>query len=525
MPTRSSNMTSANSHAQRAIKRCLRALVSVVFSIMLPCSIATVALASESASESASETITTANADASNRSSMVSAEPMHWIPAITIHADEIDLLLDDQQQDNVRGDYIRGNHAASNNLSSIPPRMHSSSAAAKRSQNLGNQLVLQLLPVPYASSPGQSSAATFSWALLNGDNPGAASRYGQSIGGFSMPNGRPSGRVPLTAASNSTFEPQLNLGWQLGGGQHDSTFADPSGSGHRLATNPLTNSAGNQPMANIQCAQSVLTSESYSASGCRFTNINQQQIMVGLDWSPLSGLRTQAGFFDSSQSGLPGWEQYDYNSRNLAAARSGVGNLADIIAGSGQHVRGMQLGLQVELLHGANDLDISAGWSRITDFQLDAPFLSGAYSPGGSLDAIANQPVNQAVTQSAMLQSLGLGVVNGSGATGSANNAGYYLDSGSLDAATLQINWSNGTFSSGLQSIYQQTPLLPGISRGEDLTTFNLHFTWHTPWQGALSIGANNLLDSGATSSELQNDGTINSIYGRIPYVRYKQDL
>jgi hypothetical protein len=55
-----------------------------------------------------------------------------------------------------------------------------------------------------------------------------------------------------------------------------------------------------------------------------------------------------------------------------------------------------------------------------------------------------------------------------------------------------------------------------------------VHFTWRTPWNADLSVGASNILNSGVDeqgASDNQSADPFESIYGRIPYVRYKQDL
>ena len=62
----------------------------------------------------------------------------------------------------------------------------------------------------------------------------------------------------------------------------------------------------------------------------------------------------------------------------------------------------------------------------------------------------------------------------------------------------------------------------------DDLTTFDVHFTWRTPWNANLTVGTSNVLDAGAevsTNADTQPVDPLESIYGRIPYVRYKQDL
>jgi len=429
---------------------------------------------------------------------------LDWIPAISIQASEIDLLLDEQNQS--------GNFAAG----MLPATSLSNGDASTLMSS--SQLVLRLLPDPgnigrIDNGDSIGNRVSYSWSLLgnSADQPADLRMRPSRRNSFTGPGGSllgsTAGAVRIPAAES--FTPQLNLGWQLGLQGDAANAADtPYALG---ANSPRNTDTGSTTLASIQCAQGVLTSSSYSASGCRFTRINQQQMLLGLNWQPLPGLSTSAGFFDSSQMALPGWQQYSIGAGNLAAAGFGNASMGDLLAGASQQIRGMQIGMQLELLSGSNNIDISAGWSRITDFQLDAPFLDAA--------ADSNNPYKQG----SILQTLGLTDLS---AVNAFSSGGGLVSNETLDAASLQINWTNGAFSSGLESVYQQTPLLPGIARGDDLTTFNLHFTWHTPWRGALSVGANNVLDTtGNGNAELTGDDALNSIYGRIPYVRYKQDL
>jgi hypothetical protein len=433
---------------------------------------------------------------------------LDWIPAITIQAGEIDLLVENQLNKQFSMASRDGLPAAMQFSGKRDTGM-----AANSTLMQPGQLILRLLPDTDSGSGGSKSAA-FSWSLLgdNADQPSSLIMRSARSNNYTSITGnaaRSQNSGALLMRQDDTFAPQLNLGWQLGMQAYTTTTGASSYSGTTNRQQMAAN--GNMTLASIQCAESVLTSSSYSASGCHFTQVNQQQLLVGLDWNPLPGLSTTAGFFESSQASLPGWEQYSIGAGNLAAANYGKASTSDLLAVSGQQVRGMQIGLQLELLSGNNNLDISAGWSRITDFELDAPFLNAAAGQIGTFN------------QGSMLQTLGLTELS---AVNSFNSSGRFASNETLDAATLQINWTNGDFSSGLESVYQQTPLLPGIQRGDDLTTFNLHFTWHTPWRGALSVGANNVLDTtGNGAAELTGEDALNSIYGRIPYVRYKQDL
>ena len=92
----------------------------------------------------------------------------------------------------------------------------------------------------------------------------------------------------------------------------------------------------------------------------------------------------------------------------------------------------------------------------------------------------------------------------------------------------MNIEWSGGAFSSGIQGYYRDSVDFLSRNSVDSLTTFDVHFTWRTPWNGNLSVGTSNVLNAGSEDSvniENQPVDPLESIYGRIPYVRYKQDL
>ncbi len=273
--------------------------------------------------------------------------------------------------------------------------------------------------------------------------------------------------------NNSFFQNAgLQLGWQLELRQEN--------------TNPLSiGQLPSTPLATISCASSQLTNDSVTASGCRVTSIEQQRISAVADWSPVDGLHTRLGMFrdDQNVSSVP-WLL------DATALTNALPNLA----GNNRFLNefdatGIQLGVSVQVSAGElGDLALNADLARILDYQLSSPLIQQGF------------PINN---------------LSGNPAIGNSD----------LDVARLELDWSRGAFSGGVESIYQETPLLPGVSNGNDLTTFNVHFTWRTPWQGALSVGATNLLDTTAGDNDPALGGDLDSIYGRIPYVRYKQDL
>lgn len=97
-----------------------------------------------------------------------------------------------------------------------------------------------------------------------------------------------------------------------------------------------------------------------------------------------------------------------------------------------------------------------------------------------------------------------------------------------FNSAQMNLEWSRGTFSGGIQGFYRDSVDFLNRNSVDSLTTFDVHFTWRTPWNANLTVGASNLTNAGAeisTSVENQPVDPLESIYGRIPYVRYKQDL
>ncbi|MCZ6827508.1 MAG: TonB-dependent receptor, partial [Gammaproteobacteria bacterium] len=63
----------------------------------------------------------------------------------------------------------------------------------------------------------------------------------------------------------------------------------------------------------------------------------------------------------------------------------------------------------------------------------------------------------------------------------------------------------------------------------DDWTTWDLQLNWATPWNGRLTVGARNLFDKDPPQSPQVPhpfySNQLHDIYGRVPYIRYTQDL
>ena len=97
-----------------------------------------------------------------------------------------------------------------------------------------------------------------------------------------------------------------------------------------------------------------------------------------------------------------------------------------------------------------------------------------------------------------------------------------------FDTARMDVEWNRGSFSGGIQGFYREQVDFLNRQSLDSLSTFDVHFTWRTPWNADLSVGASNILNAGSDEvnpADNQSNDPFEAIYGRIPYVRYKQDL
>jgi hypothetical protein len=93
----------------------------------------------------------------------------------------------------------------------------------------------------------------------------------------------------------------------------------------------------------------------------------------------------------------------------------------------------------------------------------------------------------------------------------------------------LPAEWNTSTFSVGAGTrrlggeITGQMIEVPGMT---SFTTLGAGVTWRTPWKARLSVGAQNLVTRGKNPFGLPDAPITNEEdEGRVPYVRYQQDL
>ncbi len=256
-----------------------------------------------------------------------------------------------------------------------------------------------------------------------------------------------------------------------------------------------------QSLGNIQCTDGILRPDSYTASGCRFvqesfTGLDQSILNIGAQYdtprtsTAISWFTRQSGMATAGAGGINSFQP---------AAYSGVDLLTPVMANpllpaaplrkplsyyDGQ-ASGIDLSFQLGLTtDDYGDVRFGLAFSRV----LDASF-SGLYSN---------------------LTPVGWNIAH------------------DYDTAAMDVEWRKGSFSGGIQGFYREQVDFLSRQSLNSLSTFDVHFTWRTPWNADLSVGASNILNSGSDDAgpvEVQSTDPFESIYGRIPYVRYKQDL
>ena len=280
----------------------------------------------------------------------------------------------------------------------------------------------------------------------------------------------------------------------------DATLRLPVANGlslHGVADQVLGNTQF-QSVGNIQCLNGTLKPDSYTASGCRFVS-------------------------DPGAS-------FDRRTLSLGATQE-FGNISASVN---------WFTSQVEMgSYGVRKLN-QFGPSPLLENQLLAPYasssllpgaLSGEYLAGEATGVDLNFQVGFTTDQAGDIRvGLALTRVLDAGYQSAYGHSFGPLDwnlAEAFDSAAMEIEWSHGAFSGGIRGFYREPVNFLNRENLDSMSTFDVHFTWRTPWNANLSLGTTNVLGAGVEEGANSNKGAdrFESIYGRIPYVRYQQDL
>lgn len=232
-----------------------------------------------------------------------------------------------------------------------------------------------------------------------------------------------------------------------------------------------------RPLARIQCQEGTLEAGLYHGANCTLTR-NDLNLGAGWQWQPSEQFRLSTGVFEQRADwGGPLAPALD-TALNPSAFELPLGAMPGLAGFN----RGVDLDLELGLTtDNAGDWRLGVQLARIMDGRIDP---------------------------------IGSNLVDG------------YRISESFETARVNVDWSLGDFSGGIASFYRAPVQLRGRESLDDLTTFDIYFSWQAPWNGNFSVGASNLFDDGTSdrAAEVTDDG-LESAFGRIPYVRYRQDL
>ena len=288
------------------------------------------------------------------------------------------------------------------------------------------------------------------------------------------------GSVFLDSSLSLQLNDNLDITSSLGAGRSQSSF---------------------QPLGSIHCQNGVLDQGSFRASDCYFINqanvLKQDQVALGLRYGK-DNINTAVSMFRREASfGQQGVVNY---TTPMSGASLGAGMLSP--ENNNPVLPAMSAGQPLNYLSGETtglDIEFQVG------FAMDS---AGDIRLGLQLTRVLDATYESASTFAPSLQN--------------------WTISNPFDSAKVNLDWSKGNFSGGLQGNYREQVQFLNHEELDSSATFDVHFTWRAPWNANLSVGTTNLLgagsgDKGKTDTGLQDP--FEAVYGRIPYVRYQQDL
>ena len=288
------------------------------------------------------------------------------------------------------------------------------------------------------------------------------------------------GSVFLDSSLSMQLSDNLDITSSLGAGRTQSSF---------------------QPLGSIHCQNGVLDQGSFRASDCYFINqanvLKQDQVALGLRYGKGKFNTAVSMFRREANIGQQGVVNYT-TPMNGAALGAGM-----LTPDSGNPLLpAMSLGQPLNYLNGETsglDIEFQVG------FAMDS---AGDIRLGLQLTHFMDASYEASSTLAPGLQN--------------------WTVSNPFDSAKMNLDWSKGNFSGGLQGYYREPVQFLNREELDSSTTFDVHFTWRAPWNANLSVGTTNVLgargsDKGSTETGLNDP--FEAVYGRIPYVRYQQDL
>ena len=350
---------------------------------------------------------------------------------------------------------------------------------SSNTQNDGANQPLVLLPLQKENSPanlafdlGGSESRKLELQLTNPITLSINNNLQKSSSGV--------GSVFLDSSLSLQLNDNLDITSSLGAGRTQSSF---------------------QPLGSIHCQNGVLDQGSFRASDCYFINqanvLKQDQVALGLRYGK-GKFNTAVSMFRREAS--IGQQGVVNHTTPMNGAALGAGMLTP--DNGNPILPAMSLEQPLNYLNGeASGLDIEFQVGFATD-------SAGDIRLGLQLTHFMDASYEATSTLAPGLQN--------------------WTISNPFDSAKMNLDWSKGNFSGGLQGYYREPVQFLNREELDSSTTFDVHFTWRAPWNANLSVGTTNVLGAGSSDKGKAETGLndpFEAVYGRIPYVRYQQDL
>jgi len=292
------------------------------------------------------------------------------------------------------------------------------------------------------------------------------------------------GSVLLDSSVNFSLTDNVDITASLGAGKSQPSF---------------------QSLGSIHCQNGVLEQGSYRASDCYFINqanvLKQDQVAMGLRYGK-EHFNTSISMFQ----------------RESSLRQQSVGNMANPLGG-------MRMGADLLTPMQSNPLMTNLSVGQPPNYlQAETTGLDMEFQVGLTMDKAGAVRLGLQLTR-VLDASYDAGYAYSPGTQSGVQN---WTIASPVDSARLDLDWNKGNFSGGIQGFYREQVEFLNRDNLDSITTFDVHFTWRAPWNANLSIGTTNVLNAG-NEDKNSNDNLLQdpfeSVYGRIPYVRYQQDL
>ncbi len=246
------------------------------------------------------------------------------------------------------------------------------------------------------------------------------------------------------------------------------------------------------------------------------TSTSDESIAFGV-WKPTETIWVHAGFTNGNGKEVCGDSLECL--RNLNYARNQIQHSRYLLGAQWRAFQNLQVGINYQ----TSDSRFSDSGANFLSSLPQSSTLATARHQGQSVDLSLSCDIN-AGSWGDLEVGVQLSHVSGdfSGMYSLQDNYSLYRSDPYAQAA-LGLGWQKGAFGLDLTSRYLDS--LGDQAESPYLTSFDINFAWRTPWNGSLSVGATNVLNTTNASDADLSEIAVEQQLGRMPYVRYRQDL